>query len=112
MRNLNSSALERERGLRRGDELLRVEVEERLIERLHAVLAGAGGDGVMNQTRFVRVDDAIANVASGDHDFAGRDAAFVIGAANKALRDYSFQGGSQLQANLFLLRRRKTAIIR
>src|SRR5207245_4052928 len=45
------------------DELLGVEIEKRLIERLHAVLAGAGGDGVVNQARLVRVDDAIANVA-------------------------------------------------
>src|SRR5207249_11787784 len=43
------------------DELLGIKIEERLIERLHAVLAGASGDGVMNQARFVRVDDAIAN---------------------------------------------------
>src|SRR5216684_5132055 len=52
------------------DELLGVEVEERLIKGLHTVLAGAGGDGVMNQARFVRVDDAVADVTGGDHDFA------------------------------------------
>src|SRR6267143_1406083 len=89
------------------DELLRVEVEERLIERLHAVLAGAGGDGVMNQTRLVRVDDAIADVTGGDHDFAGGNAAIVIRAAHQPLRDDRLQRGGKLQANLLLLRRRE-----
>src|SRR5712692_9292679 len=51
------------KGFVEGDELLRVKIEEGLIERLHAVLAGAGGDGVVNQAGLVRVDDAIANVA-------------------------------------------------
>src|SRR6266446_6383440 len=49
-----------------GDELFGVQVEERLIEGLHAVLAGAGGDGVVNQARLVRVDDAIADVGGAD----------------------------------------------
>src|SRR6267142_2769962 len=89
------------------DELLGVEIEERLIERLHAVLAGAGGDGVVNQARFVRVDDAIADVARGDHDFDGRNAALVIRAAHQALRDDGLQRGGQLQTDLLLLRWRK-----
>src|SRR6266581_9730635 len=89
------------------DELLRVKIEERLIERLHAVLAGAGGDGVVNQARLVRVDDAIADVAGGDHDFASRHAAFVIRAAHQALRDDGLQRGGKLQTNLFLFRRRE-----
>src|SRR5207248_4119436 len=91
----------------KGDELLGVKVEERLIEGLHAVLAGAGGDGVVNQARLIRVDDAIANVAGGDHDFASGHAAFVVGAANEALGNDSFQRDGQLQTNLFLLRRRE-----
>src|SRR5258708_26329281 len=89
------------------DELLRVEIEERLIERLHAVLAGAGGDGVVNQACFIRVDDAIADIAGGDHDFDGGNAALVVGAANETLGDDGFQRGGKLQANLFLLRRRE-----
>src|SRR5581483_11917158 len=44
------------------DELLVVEIKERLIEGLHAVLRSAGGDGVVDEARFVRVDDAIADV--------------------------------------------------
>src|SRR5260370_31993253 len=49
-------------GFIQGDELLRVEIEQRLIERLHAVLAGAGGDGVVNQAHLVPVNDAIGQV--------------------------------------------------
>jgi len=90
-----------------GDELLGVEVEERLIEGLHAVLASAGGDGVVDQAGFVGVDDAIADVARGDHDFDGGNAAMVVGAAHEALRDDGLQSGSELQANLFLLGRRE-----
>src|SRR5271156_4502217 len=61
-------------GLFEGDQIARVEIEERLIESLHAVLADAGSDGVADHARLVRVDDAIANVAGGDHDFDGWDA--------------------------------------
>src|SRR6266851_8085243 len=63
-----------------GDELFGIEIEERLIEGLHTVLAGAGGDGVMDEARLVRINDAITDVRGGDHDFAGGDAAFVVGA--------------------------------
>src|SRR5258708_31056270 len=35
-----------------GDEIARVEIEERLIKGLHAVLAGASGDGVADQARL------------------------------------------------------------
>src|SRR6202521_2179939 len=67
------------------DELFGVEIEERLIKGLHAVLAGTGGDGVMNQTRLVRIDDAVADVRGGDHNFTSGHAALVIGAAHEAL---------------------------
>src|SRR5229473_2925482 len=90
-----------------GDELLGVQVEERLIEGLHAVLASAGGDGVVNQAGLVRVDDAIADVGGGDHHFAGGDAAFVVGAADQALGDDGLERGRKLQTNLFLLGGRK-----
>ena len=90
-----------------GDELLTVEIEEGLIEGLHAVLAAARGDSVVNEAGFVGVDDAIANVGSGDHDFASGDAALVVSAANEALGDDSLEGGGHLQTNLFLLGRRK-----
>src|SRR5437764_3649974 len=90
-----------------GDELLGVEIEERLIEGLHAVLAGAGGDGVVNQARFVRIDDAVTNVRGGDHDFDRGNAAFVVGAAHQALGNDGLQRGGELQTNLLLLGRRK-----
>ena len=53
------------------------------------------------------IDDAIADVGGGDHDFDGGNAALVVGAAHQALADDGFQRGGHLQANLFLLRRRK-----
>jgi len=59
-----------------------VQIVERLIERLHAVLAGAGGNRVMNQSRPYQVDDAIANVRGGDHHFNRGDAAFSVSAAH------------------------------
>src|SRR5215469_6624301 len=91
----------------KGDELLGVKLEERLIKGLHAVLAGACGDGVMNQARLVGIDDAIADIRGGDHHFDSRDAALVVGAAHQALRNDGFERGSKLQANLFLLGRRE-----
>src|SRR6516162_11261387 len=72
-------------GLVERDEFLRVQVEERLIEGLHPVLRGAGADRVVDQTGLVRVDDAVLDVRRGNHDFDGRDAALVIGAAYEAL---------------------------
>src|SRR5580658_3871485 len=94
-------------GFLKRDQVARVEIEERLIESLHAILADAGGDGVANHARFIGIDDAIANVSGGDHDFDGRDAAGAIGFAHQALADDGFQSAGQLQANLFLLGRRK-----
>jgi len=61
----------------------------------------------MNQARLVSVDNAIADVGGGDHDFDGGDAAFVIGSTNEALRNDGFERGCKLQANLFLFWRRK-----
>src|SRR3984885_11129334 len=89
------------------DQVARVEIEERLIESLHAVLADAGGDGVADHARLIWVDDAIANVSGGDHDFDGRDAAAAVGFAHQSLADDGLQCAGELQANLFLLRRRK-----
>jgi hypothetical protein len=94
-------------GLLESDELFAVQIEERLIEGLHAVLAGAGGDGVVNEASFVRVDDAIANIGGGDHDLDRGDAAGVVGAADEALRDDGLERGGHLQTNLFLLGGRK-----
>ena len=61
----------------------------------------------MDHARFFRIDDAIANIAGGDHHFHGGNAARIIGAVNQALADDGLQRGRELQANLLLLRRRK-----
>src|SRR5580658_6189665 len=89
------------------DQVARVQIEERLIESLHAVLADAGGDSVADHTRLIWVDDAVANVSGGDHDFDGRDPAAAIGFAHQALADDGLQCAGKLQANLLLLGRRK-----
>src|SRR5713101_7417664 len=90
-----------------GDEIARVEIEDGLIECLHAVLAGTGGDGIANHARLVGVDDAIANVAGGDHHFHGGPAALAVALAHKALADDGLESAGELQANLFLLGWRK-----
>jgi hypothetical protein len=72
------------------DEILAVEIEERLIESLHAVLRAAGGDGVVDEASFVGVDDAIADIAGGNHDLDGRDAALLVSAAHQSLRNDGF----------------------
>src|SRR6185437_3798984 len=94
-------------GFLKSDEVAGIEIEERLIECLHAILAGAGGDGIANHARFVRVDDAIADVTSGNHYFDGGDAALTITLANEALADDCLEGGCKLQPDLLLLGRRK-----
>src|SRR6266852_7601870 len=68
-----------------GDQLAGEEVVERLIEGLHAVLASAGGYGVVDQSRLVGIDDAVADIGGGDHHLDGGNAALVVGAANQAL---------------------------
>src|SRR5271154_6867009 len=101
----------RVRGAQQGfferDEIARIEIEERLIECLHAVLAGAGGDGIADHARLVRIDDAVANIAGHDHDFDGRHAARAVTAADEALADDGLERRSQLQTNLLLLGRRE-----
>src|SRR3984957_10279390 len=89
------------------DQVAGVQIEERLIESLHAVLAGASRDGVANHAGLVRIDDGIANVTGGDHDFDRGDAAAAIGFAHQALADHGFQRAGELQTNLFLFGRRK-----
>jgi len=41
----------------------------------------------VNQARFCRVEDANRDVAGGDHDFDGGNAALVVGATNETLGD-------------------------
>src|SRR5216683_3994472 len=76
-----------------GDEVARVEIEERLIERLHAVLTGASGDGVADKARLVRIDDAITDIRGRDHYFDGGDASILSGAVHEALADDGLERG-------------------
>src|SRR5580704_1017454 len=94
-------------GFFEGDQVARVEIEERLIEGLHAILADAGGDGIADHARLIGIDDAISDVSGGNHDFDGWDAARAIGFAHQALADDGFQRAGELQTNLFLFGRRK-----
>src|ERR1700685_1133164 len=85
----------------KSDEIARIEIEERLVESLHAVLAGAGGDGVANHARFVRIDDAIADVAGADHYFNGWDAAAAVGFTHESLAHARLCRSAKLHADLF-----------
>ena len=61
----------------------------------------------MNQPRLFGIDDAIADVLGGDEDFNRRHAADAVRLADQALGDDCLERGGQLQADLFLLGRRK-----
>src|ERR1700690_484036 len=78
-------------GLFQRDQTARVQIINRLIESLHAVLAGAGGDRVADVARFVRIHNAIADEAGGNTYFDGRNAAGAVAAAHKTLADYRAQ---------------------
>ena len=101
----------RVRGAQQGffecDEVARIEIEERLIERLHAVLAGSGGDGLADHASLVRIDDAIANVSGRNHDFDRRHASRTVALADQTLADDRLERPGELQTNLLLLRRRE-----
>ena len=57
------------------DDALLVVAEDRLVERLHAVLRRAGGDRPEDRVRLVLVDDAVADERRGGHHLDGGDAA-------------------------------------
>src|SRR5262249_41241119 len=85
------------------DQLLLEETEDRLIERLHPVLRGAGGNRGVGEVCLRLVDDAVADECCPDHDFDGGCPAVPIGARDQALRDDRLQYRRQLQTYLFLL---------
>src|SRR5579884_3168790 len=89
------------------DQALRVQIVEGLIERLHTVLRGAGANGLMNQARFLRDHDALADDCSGNQDLSGWNAACSVSALYKSLADDGPQGGAKLHTHLLLLRWRK-----
>ena len=70
-----------------GDETLLEQAEDRLIERLHAVLRRARGDRAVDQVRLFLVDDAVADEGGADHHFDRRRAPVAVGPRHQALRD-------------------------
>ena len=76
--SLNSSTFEAQRSASSSvDEPLLVEAEDRLVERLHAVLRRALGDGAVNQVRLLLVDDTVADEGRRRQHLDCRDAALA-----------------------------------
>ena len=80
--SLNSSTLRRpaQRLLVR-DQALLEQAEDRLVERLHAVLRRARGDRAVDQVGLLLVDDAVADEGGADHHLDRRRAALAVDAA-------------------------------
>src|SRR5580700_780229 len=89
------------------DQSAGIEIVDRLIESLHAVLASSSRNGVADAASLIRIHDAIANESSSDHYLDGWHAPSPIPAPNQALANHRPQSAGKLQANLLLLRRRK-----
>src|SRR5258705_2080561 len=85
------------------DQLLLEQVEDRLVERLHAVLRGALRDGAVDHVRLLLVHDAVADERGADQDFDGRRPPLAVHLRNQALRDDGLQHARQLDADLLLL---------
>src|SRR5579859_703496 len=60
------------------DQSLSVQIVERLVESLHAVLRDAAGDGVMNHAGLIRIDHAIADEFRGNQNLDGGHAADAV----------------------------------
>jgi len=110
MRSLESSALDaRSQCFVERDELLGVR-DRRATDQRSACRTGsvAGGDGVMNQTRFVRVMMQSRMLSGGGSSLStAGHAALSSARRTRRCETTAFQRGGQLQANLLLLRRRK-----
>ncbi len=84
--SLNSSGLEaRFSASSSGDQPGLVELEERLVEGLHAVLAGAERDLLADVLGLLLVLDAVPDVRRRDQDLHGGHAALAVGAGHQAL---------------------------
>src|SRR5208282_5040214 len=83
------------------------QIPERLVEGLHAVLRGTGGDRFADGARLLGHQNAFPDVGGGYHDFDRGHSAFSVRTAHQALADDGTQHGRQLQADLFLLGRRE-----
>src|SRR5256714_3585902 len=89
------------------DKARMVEREERLVEGLHAVLRGAGGDGVAYERGLLLVDDVVAYEASGDQHLGGGHATVARGGADETHRDDRTQNACELYAHALLKVRRE-----
>ena len=84
------------------DQAFLVQIEERLIEGLHAVEV-AFLDGVADQHGLVGVQDEVADPVRGHHDLDGGHAASAVGAREQALRDDALERAGKHDADLLLL---------
>src|SRR5688572_21776347 len=94
-------------GLLVGHEALLVETEDRLVERLHAVLRRPLGDGAVNEVRLLLVHDAVADECRADEDLDGGYAAAGVDLRNQALGDDGLEDAGELNPDLLLLVRRE-----
>ena len=106
--SLNSSTLRRpaQRFFVRDQPLLE-EAEDRLVERLHAVLRRARGDRAVDQVGLFLVDDAVADegVLIMTSTAGARPLPSML--RHQALRDDRLEHAGELQADLLLLVRRE-----
>ena len=93
-------------GVAEGDQAVLVEVEQALVEGLHAVVL-ALGDHLFDRVRLLGVDDAVED-AAGHHQHLGRrDAAGAVGPLEEPLAHDAPERRRQRQADLLLLERRE-----
>src|SRR5579884_3290701 len=77
------------------DQSLSVQVVDRLVKGLHAVLRDACGNGIANQAGLFRIDDAVADVFRRDQNFSGRHTPDAVGFAHQPLRDDGLECSGQ-----------------
>src|SRR5579871_1466040 len=89
-----------------GDQTVLEQVEQRLVEGLHAVVL-ALGDDLLNRLLVIGLEDAVEDPSRHHHDFNRRHPALAVGTLEEALAHDAFQRGRQGEANLLLLERRE-----
>jgi hypothetical protein len=86
-----------------GDETIPVELHERLVERLHSVLAHAFVDRRLDLHRLYGIEQVLLNGWGGHHHLDGGDTPFPVGPRNQAEADHSLQSIGQQEAHLVVL---------
>src|SRR5439155_11997054 len=89
------------------DDAVAIELEQTLVEGLHAVLGLTLRDERRDLRRALGFPDAVLDGASADEDLDGRDAAFAADLRDETLRDDADDDGRELVADLLLLVRRE-----